>query len=292
MINEDAILRQRVSYIVLWTVILLEIFFLYRDVFVWMKMAWFTYPPDRFGLYVPIIFLCIFLFRLVKKPDVSFESNPSGLTIIIVAIFIFLIGFAADVHIIQAFSLIIGAFGMVVYLMGSEWGKIMLFPFTFLILMLPTISFLIESSFGVLLRNLITVMSGTVLGLIDGKWKMAQDVLYLNDISVPIKYYRDSISSPLALLIQVFIAAEFIFIKNRSKFLFTALLWVVLVTAAHSVFIVTMVWAFEHDYFNDSKTIWDNKEWLPALILILILISIGFMLKALKRRSNIRNERK
>lgn len=283
MTTEKAILIRRISYTVLSTAILAEIIFLYRGIFVWMKMAWFKYPPDRFGPYVPVIFLCIFLYRLLKKPQVALEANSSGLTIILIGLIIFMIGYAADIHIIQAVSFILTLFGMVVCIMGLEWGGIMLFPFSFLILMLPTISFLLESTFGVLLRNLITVISGVILNLTGGVWEISNSVLYLNEIDLPIQYYRYSISSPLALLIQIFIAAEFIFIKNRYKIIFVILFWMPLVTVAHSVFIIGMGWAFEHDHVRLSKAFWESREWLPALILMFMLIMTGITVR-LRRR--------
>jgi hypothetical protein len=283
MTTEKAILIRRIGYTFLIVAILAEIIFLYRGIFVWMKMAWFKYPPDRFGPYVPLIFLCIFFYRLIKKPLVAAEGNSSGLTIILIGLIIFLIGYAADIHIIQAVSFILTMFGMVVYIMGLEWGGIMLFPFFFLILMLPTISFLLESTFGVLLRNLITVVSGIVLNLTGGIWEISNSVLYLNEIDLPIQYYRYSISSPLALLIQIFIAAEFIFTKNKYKIIFVLLSWVPLVTAAHSMFTVGMGWAFEHDHIKLSRVFWESREWLPAVILMFMLLMTGIVVKSRRK---------
>lgn len=286
-------LNLKISLAIISVAILVEAIFLYSDIFVWMKMAWVKYPPDRFGPYVPIIFLCIFAYRIFKRSDIPFKSNPKGLTVVLMGVFIFLIGYAADIHIVQAASLIVTGFGITVYMMGSKWGSIMLFPFFFLILMLPTISFLLESTLGVFLRNCITIVSGTVLNLTGGEWKMARGLLSLQEIDLPIKYYRDSISSPLALLIQICIFAEVVFIKNKNKILFTVLCWFPLIIAAHSAFTSMMGWAFEHDHMNLSKLIWDSKEWLPALILMFMLFLIGIIVKLPGKKWNERkNEQK
>ena len=283
MTPEKAILNKRVSYYILWAFIIYEILFLYIDIFLWMKMAWFTYPPDRFGPAVLVIFLCYVVYLLIKQPKVPFNSSPKGLIVVITGVITYLIGNAADLHIVQAFSFILTVFGVVLYIMGYEWGKKVFFPFAFLILMLPTISFLLESTLGILLRSSITILSGSVLSLTDGAWEMYNGVLRLNEIDLPIKYYRDSISSPLALLILIFIAAEIIFKKNRHKFLFVILLCIPLVIAAHSVFTILMGWTYEHEHIKLSEAIWNSKRWLPAIMLTFILLMIGILIK-IKRK--------
>lgn len=279
MTTGKAILIKKYSYPILWAAIFAELVFLYRGIFKWMNEAWATYPPDRFGPYVSVIFLCIFAYRLVKTSEIIFKSYHFGLTIILGSVIVYIIGYAADVHIIQAFSLILTGFGMVVYMMGIEWGMIMLFPFIFLVLMLPTVSFLLESLLGVFFRDSIAIISGTVLDIAGGEWKIFRSVLYLNEIDLPIKYYRHSISSPLALLMQIFIAAEIIFLKNRYKLLFTALFFIPLIVAVHSIFTIVMGWSFEHDFIKLSDTFWKGREWIPAIFLDLILIIIGLTVK-------------
>ncbi len=274
MTTERVLLFRRLGYIFLSVAILAEIAFLYRGIFAWMKMAWFKYPPDRFGPYVPALFFMIFLYRLYENRDIRPKGSAGGLTVILFGIIIFFVGYAADLHIIQAASLLITGFGMVIYLMGTEWTKIMLFPFSFLILMLPTTSFLIESIFGLPFRKLITLASGLILGLTDSAWKTGNSVLYLNGIDLPITYYRQSISSPLALLIVIFIAAELIFRKNRYKFMFALLLWGPLFITAHCLFTIVMGWTFEKGYTDFSKVVWESRGWLPALIYIIILFLI------------------
>lgn len=274
MTTERELLFRRLGYVFLSIAILAEIAFLYRGIFAWMKMAWFKYPPDRFGPYVPAFFLIIFLYRLYENREVKLEGSRGGLIVILSGIIIFFVGYAADLHIIQAASLLITGFGMVFYLMGPEWAKIMLFPFSFLILMLPTTSFLIESIFGLPFRKLITLASGLVLGLTDSAWKIGNSMLYLNEIDLPITYYRQSISSPLALLIIIFIVAELMFRKNRHKFIFAILLWGPLFIAGHSVFTIIMGWTFKHGYADFSQAVWESRRWLPALIYIIILILI------------------
>jgi membrane-associated HD superfamily phosphohydrolase len=117
--------------------ILLEIILIYKGIFIWMKTAWLTYPPDRFGIFIPLLFLFIFLYRVMREPKKKYNGSRGGLFIILSGVLIFIIGIFVDIHIIQAASLIAHANGIVWYLMGSEWAIKMLFPFCFLFLMLP-----------------------------------------------------------------------------------------------------------------------------------------------------------
>ena len=153
MIIKNTISTRIMLYACLYLAILVQIVFLYKDIFMWMNTAWFKYPPDRFGLYVIVIFICMFLYHLVKKTRPAIESSFRGISMIVIGILIFLLGYVADIHIIQAASFILTCFGIMICILGRDWGKTMLFPFFFLILMLPTISFLLESTFGVLIRR-------------------------------------------------------------------------------------------------------------------------------------------
>ena len=227
----------------------------------------------------------MFLYHLVKKTRPAIESSFRGISMIVIGILIFLLGYVADIHIIQAASFILTCFGIMICILGRDWGKTMLFPFFFLILMLPTISFLLESTFGVLIRRFIAVTSGVILDLTGGDWSISGGVLYLKEIDMPINYMRDSVSSPLVFLIVSFIVAEVEFSKNLYKFLFAILCWLPFVVIGHSTFFILMGWSFEHDFIKISEVIWRSREWLPMALLLFILLICGLAIQAFKKRT-------
>lgn len=279
------ILFRRLTFVLLGVGILCELGFLYKDIFLWMKNAWFGYAPDRFGASVPVIFLCIAFLRLKRQTAGPFQPDLKGLALVLLSLGIFFIGYVADIHFIQAVSLVLIGFGITVYWGGIRLGRTFLFPFAFLILMVPSVSFLLESFLGVRLRQVIATVSGLILNMTGGLWNIGNGVLHLKDIELPVQYLRNSLSSPLALLILTCVVAEIMFSKNWQKFVFASLFGVLFV-AAHSVFIASMGWSFEYGHDKLDEGLWENRGWVPALIFTILLAAVGAMVKLLgsKRR--------
>lgn len=279
MTMEKIGILKRILYIGLATGILIEIILIYKDIFIWMKTAWFNYPPDRFGIFIPLLFLFIFLYRLVRDPVKKLNGNRVGLLVILSGVLIFIAGIFVDIHIIQAASLIATCYGIVWYLMGTDWARKMLFPFCFLFLMLPTSSFLMESIFSVPLRNMIAKISCKILNSTGSPCETINCVMYLYDTELPVQYFRESISSLMMHMILTCIAAEFLFIKNWSKFLYLLLLWAPYVMISHSIIYLAMGWCYASGGIYQSEIIWAFRKWLPALIHILMLIFTWAMIR-------------
>ena len=284
MKREKTFTLQYITFMLLGLAVAVELIFVYTDVVIWMKNSWLYYSPDRFGLYIPALFLCLFIYRLFKNKGLEFKEAPRGLTVILCGVALFLIGYLSDIHIIQASTLIIISYGFVLYLMGIEWGKILLFPFLFLFLMLPTISFQIESALGVILRSSVTSLSVWILNVLSVFCETGNSVLIISSIEVPINYYRESVSSPLMFLILTCIAAELILTKNRYKVLYVFLLWLPLFVISHSIFTVTMVLSYMLDDPSQYEFVWSGRVWLPILIQMFFLIMPVILIKILKRK--------
>ncbi|GEM_PF-3025657 len=284
MTNDKTSISKKIFYGVLAIGILLEIILIYKGIFIWMKTAWLTYPPDRFGIFIPLLFLFIFLYRVMREPKKKYNGSRGGLFIILSGVLIFIIGIFVDIHIIQAASLIATCYGIVWYLMGSEWAIKMLFPFCFLFLMLPTTSFLMESIFSVPLRNIIAKISCKILNSTGSPCETINCIMYLYDTELPVQYFRESISSLVMHMILTCIAAEIIFLKNWSKFLFLILLWAPYVIISHSIIYLIMGWCYASGGINLSEIIWTYRKWLPALIHILMLIVTWAMIRKIKGR--------
>ncbi|MBN1907875.1 MAG: exosortase/archaeosortase family protein [Deltaproteobacteria bacterium] len=286
MTKEQINIFKKVVYLLLAIGITIEIIVIYKDIFLWMKTAWFTYPPDRFGIFIPLLFLFIFLYRFIRNPIKKIKGNRIGFFVIVSGALIFMIGIFADIHIIQAASLIITCYGIVLYLMGSEWGMIMLFPFFFLIFMLPTTSFLIESIFSVPLRSMTAKITCKILNSTGSACETINCILYVFNTELPVQYYRESISSLMMHIILTFIAAEFIFIKNWSKFLYLLLLWAPYIIIAHSVLYLVMGWVYASGSVNQSEIIWAYRKWLPAILHVLMLIFTWAMIRKITGRKD------
>ena len=276
-------IRARYVGVLLMLGIVCEISILYKPTLMWIKNNWLSYTPDRLGMSVPILFSLIGAYKLIKQPPNNIQTDIKGLVLLLLSLCTLFVGILADIHVIQAVSFILFGFGFMVYWGGIDLGKRFFFLFAFLILMIPSISFLFESLAGVQLRKAIAISSGLLLILTGGSWANGVDGLLFKDIVVPVQYYRDSLSSPLPLLILTCVIAELVFKKNRHKFAFTSLFGLLFVLA-HGVFIAIMGWSIEYDFDHLIETLWNHQRWMPASIYAVLLGMATLVIKALGSR--------
>jgi len=256
---------RRSTYVLLGVGIVCELLLLYEGTLGWMITAWVEFAPDRIGACVPILFCIIAIFHLIRQAPDSIRTEPKGLAVLVLSLGAFFIGYAVDIYFVRAASFILLGFGITLYVGGHHLARKLFFPFGFLILMVPSVSFLLESVAGRPFRQMITVLSGVCLNITGGPWHRMDGALQLNEIVMPVQYATDSLSSPLALLILTCVAAEIMFYKNRYKFVLVGLFGMLFV-AAHSLFTIVMGWSAEYHLDTLAEILWTYKNWLPALL--------------------------
>jgi hypothetical protein len=250
--------------------IVCEICFFYEDTLLWMKTAWVEYPPDRAGMLVVPLFLWMTFLRLKKLPEGINTSPLPGYFIICSSLSAAFLGRIIDINFLQAVSMIGLGFGIMVSIGGTMLGCALLFPFCFLMLMIPSVSYLIESFAGTFLRQAVLHGSGFVLKATGGGWGISPAGLIYNDQSLPIQFLRSGLSSVLFLLIVIFVAAEGSFKKELRKFLFTAL-FALFFVAAQSMYFIFSGWAMAFNMERLRTFFILNERWIPALLFLCLL---------------------
>lgn len=200
--------------------ILWELGFIYWDTLLWMKTSWFGYPPDRAGILVPPLFLWMVYTRLKHRPEMTNSAPFQGFFIIFCCLVAFILARVIDINFIQGVSLVGVVFGMVVFFGGTRLGGTFLFPFAFLMLMIPSVSYLIESIAGAFLRQAVLRGSYILLQITGGAWQMHPAGLIFGDEFLQVGFPRGGLSSLLFLLIVHFALTEWFLKKEGRKFFF------------------------------------------------------------------------
>ena len=200
--------------------ILGELGFLYQDTLVWMKTAWIGYPPDRAGMLVPPLFLWMAYVRLKHRPERTAGAPFPGACIISCCLAAFILARVIDINFIQGVSLVGFFFGTVVLLGGGRLGASFLFPFIFLMLMIPSVSYLIESIAGAFLRHAVLFGSYTLLHTTGGAWQIHPAGLLFGGQFLQVGFPRGGPSSLLFLLIFHFALTEWLLKKEGRKIFF------------------------------------------------------------------------
>ena len=222
--DEEQIRFMRAKHFRYWLILLLagilwELFFLYKDTLVWMKTAWFGYTPDRAGIFVPPLFVWMAYTRLKNIPKTTVDAPVWGCAVILFSLGAFILARVLDIHFIQALSLIGVIFGMVVYWGGVRFSANFIFPFVFLMLMIPSVSYLIESIAGAILRWAVLHGSYIVLKLGGGAWQLHPAGLQCGEAFLQVGFPRGGFASILFLLIVHFAAGEWA-LKNEARKIF------------------------------------------------------------------------
>lgn len=200
--------------------IIWELGFIYWDTLVWMKTSWIGYPPDRAGILVPPLFLWMAYIRLKHRPETMTGSPFPGLFILVCCLAAYILARVIDIHFIQGLSLVGVVFGMVVFFGGWRFGGSFLFPFAFLLLMIPSVSYLIESVAGAFLRQAVLFGSYFLLHITEGVWQLHPAGLQFGDRFLQVGFPRGGPSSLLFLLIVHFALTEWFIKREGRKFFF------------------------------------------------------------------------
>jgi hypothetical protein len=253
--------------------ILGELVFLYMDTLMWMKTAWFGYTPDRAGLFVPPLFAGMAYTRL-KQPSIPAATAPvAGSAVLFFSLAALVLARVVDIQFVQAMSFIGVVFGMVVFFGGVRFSGNFLFPFVFLMLMIPSVSYLIESIAGALLRKVVLLGSYSVLTISDGGWQLHPAGLQHGTEYLQIGFSRGGFSSILFLLIVHFAVAEWALKNDVQKFFFMVHFPLYFI-AAHICFYTLAGWALA--FGNDIPGIGlaSAQGWFPLLCFIFLVAAI------------------
>ncbi len=105
---------------------------------------WIDLPDFSHGFLVPIVSLYLVYERRKQLFTLRPISHWMGFIFLLIGIILFLLGNLATEYFTMRFSLLIVIGGMILFLLGKDYFKTLLFPLAFLILMIPIPSILMD----------------------------------------------------------------------------------------------------------------------------------------------------
>ena len=112
---------------------------LYCPVFIWLVGVWLDDPYYSHGfLILPV---AAFVAWTRRKELVRVKPSITGVVVLAAGLAIYVAGFAWKMHWLWAFSLLVVAFGLLLYFGGTKAARSMVFPIYLLIFMIPLPSY-------------------------------------------------------------------------------------------------------------------------------------------------------
>lgn len=105
---------------------------------------WLNLPDFSHGFLIPIVSLYFIYERRKELSALIPSSNWAGLGLVIIGILLLLLGNLATEYFTMRFSILVVLGGVVLFLLGKEFFKTLLFPIAFLIFMIPIPSILMD----------------------------------------------------------------------------------------------------------------------------------------------------
>lgn len=127
-----------------FAVILASLAVLYFRVVQHLVYDWIYLPDFTPGFFVPIASLYFVYMKRKELSALSPSSSWAGLVLLLLSIILFLLGNLATEYFIMRFSMLVVFGGIILFLLGKEFFKVLLFPVIFLIFMIPIPSVLMD----------------------------------------------------------------------------------------------------------------------------------------------------
>jgi len=117
---------------------------LYFRVLQGLVSDWIRMPDFSHGFLIPIVSLYFFYERRKELSALNRSSNWIGLVLLLFGIVLLLLGNLATEYFTMRFSILVVLGGIILFLLGKEVFKTLLFPIVFLIFMIPIPSVLMD----------------------------------------------------------------------------------------------------------------------------------------------------
>ena len=117
---------------------------LYSRVVQGLVSDWINLPDFSHGFLIPIVSFYFVYERRKQFSVLSPSSNWAGLGLIIFGILLLLLGNLATEYFTMRFSMLVVFGGVILFLLGNDFFKTLLFPIIFLIFMIPIPSILMD----------------------------------------------------------------------------------------------------------------------------------------------------
>ena len=182
---------------------------LYYSVFQTLIYDWSNDPDFSHGFLIPLISLYLIWQRADELEKLSTSPRNFGILVILGGLFLLIIGNLAAEHFTQRFSFLILLSGVILFLLGWQHLKLLVFPIAFLVFMIPIPSILmLKITFP--MQLFAAKVATFTLQLIDIPVLREGNVIHLVDNTLEVERACSGIRSLISLLAIGTVLAYFI----------------------------------------------------------------------------------
>ncbi len=251
------------------------LFILYFKTLVFLVHDWITLPDFSHGFVVVPVSLYLVWQRRVNLKAPASPSNW-GLPVLLFGLLLFFLGGLAAEVFTQRFSLLVVIAGLVLFLFGKQHLKTIAFPLSFLILMIPLPTILLQKiTFP--MQLFASRCAGNVLDFLSIPALREGNVLYLSNVTLNVAEACSGLSSMMSFLT---IGTLFAYFKNK-------LLWQRLLVIASAIPIAILSNALRVSatgvigYYLGPKAIGGSYHELTGFVLFLLVAAFFYALAEL-----------
>jgi len=250
----------------------------YAEILFKMAQQWFNDPNYSHGLLIPVI-----SGYLIWKNKNTFNLSdirptPKGLSVLVFGLLLLIIGKASGEFFTMRFSFIIVILGLLLFTMGVDITKKIIFPISFLIFMIP-LPYVLYNDIALPLRLLTVTFSTKILSLLGISFVRQGNIIHLTQTSLHI---IDACSGLRSIMSLSALAVLFAYFTQNSiwRKLLLALLAIPIAVIANT-FRITGTAIVVNRWGPDlTEGIFHNLSGVVSFALAFILLIIcGFMLK-------------
>jgi len=258
----------------------------YGHYIIWMTERWWGSSYYGHGFLIPLISGYLVWRLRAKLRRLPRESFNWGIVIVVGALLLHLAASFADVHFPSGFALVITIFGLVIWLGGRIWGRVLAFPVGFLVFMVPLGRILVEqvaeplqllsaqlAGHGIAAIGAIVTIEGTLL----------HTPVYTFEVAIPCSGLKSTIAmTALAALFAYLVAAPL----WKKLLLFACAFPVALIANAARIFVTVILGttigpAVAEGFFHSVSGV------VVFLFGLAGLLAVGRMLGCLQLREDI-----
>lgn len=190
--------------------VMLLLILTYHRNFPWLWNSWMNNPNYSHGPLIPLVSSFLIWRKRHLLQSLPKHTDLYGLLICLLAIILHLFSVRSSVHFVSSYSLILLLSGVTLFLYGREISKALLFPFTYLIFMVPFVSLMITPASNQL-KIVSSLLASNIVALLGIPILREGVILHLSHCTLEV---ADPCSGIRSLMTLLSIGALFAYFSN------------------------------------------------------------------------------
>ena len=282
MIFNSSLKIQNLKLMIQFSVIIACLAIPYYPVMKGLIYDWTNLPDFSHGFLIPFVSLYLVYERRRQLSNLNLTSDWTGLGLILIGVLLLLLGNLATEYFTIRFSILVVLGGIILFLLGKDFMKILLFPFAFLIFMIPLPSILMDRiTFPMqLFASKVTARSLCLLSI---PALREGNIIQLDNASLEVVEACSGIRSLISLLA---LAVMFAYFNQKVtwKRLVLVLSTIPIAIIANTARVTgTGVLAYHYGENVAQGFFHDFSGWILFVIAFMCLFAIGLLLSKIKK---------